>query len=111
MVNYIPDQGDIVMIDFDPSVGKEIQKRRSALVMSKQLLTKHTGMILVCPITSTRRGIDLEVEISTPSIEGVALSIQIKSMDYRLRNAEYVDKADWQAVQSMSEKLIELLAV
>lgn len=26
--NYIPKKGDIVWIDFDPSTGKEIQKRR-----------------------------------------------------------------------------------
>ncbi|HFS4778978.1 type II toxin-antitoxin system PemK/MazF family toxin, partial [Enterococcus faecium] len=30
---YIPKKGDIVWIDFDPSVGKEIQKRRPGLVV------------------------------------------------------------------------------
>ncbi|WP_161943354.1 type II toxin-antitoxin system PemK/MazF family toxin, partial [Streptococcus suis] len=32
--NYIPQKQDIIWIDFDPSLGKEIQKRRPALVVS-----------------------------------------------------------------------------
>ena len=61
---YLPEQGDIVMIDFDPATGREIQKRRPALVMSKSIMAKHTGLVLVCPITSTVRGIELEVAVN-----------------------------------------------
>ncbi|EMF0203398.1 type II toxin-antitoxin system PemK/MazF family toxin [Enterococcus hirae] len=32
---YIPKKGDIVWIDFDSSAGKEIQKRRPELVVSR----------------------------------------------------------------------------
>lgn len=30
---YIPEKQDIIWLDFDPSVGREIQKRRPALVV------------------------------------------------------------------------------
>ena len=63
MSRYIPDRGDIIYIDFDPASGREIQKRRPALVMSAQLLSRQTGFVLVCPITSTRRGNNAEVDI------------------------------------------------
>ncbi|PQE44828.1 type II toxin-antitoxin system PemK/MazF family toxin, partial [Enterococcus faecium] len=33
--SYIPKKGDIVWIDFDLSAGKEIQKRRLGLVVSR----------------------------------------------------------------------------
>lgn len=32
---YIPEQGDLIWLDFDPSSGKEIMKRRPAFVISK----------------------------------------------------------------------------
>ena len=50
-----PKQRDIIWIDFDPLKGKEIKKRRPALVVSKDEFNERTGFCIVCPITSTRR--------------------------------------------------------
>ena len=54
-MSYIPDQGDIVWLDFDPSAGSEIIKRRPALVLTRQIFNEHTGFAMVSPITSTKR--------------------------------------------------------
>ncbi|MGL9796295.1 MazF family toxin-antitoxin system, toxin component [Enterococcus sp. DIV1283b] len=51
--NYIPKKGDIVWIDFDPSTGKEIQKRRPGLVVSRYEFNRKTMFAVICPITST----------------------------------------------------------
>lgn len=51
MNNYIPQKQDIIWIDFNPSKGKEIQKRRPALVISSDNYNKQTGFVAVCPIT------------------------------------------------------------
>lgn len=110
-MSYIPEQGDIVMIDFDPAMGREIQKRRPALVMSKSIMAKHTRLILVCPITSTVRGIDLEVAINGEKISGVALSVQLRAMDFHRRNIAFVEKAAPDAVVQMSKKLQSLVAI
>lgn len=32
---YIPDKGDIVWLDFEPSAGKEITKRRPTFIISR----------------------------------------------------------------------------
>ncbi len=40
-------------IDFDPSVGKEIQKRRPGLVVSRYEFNRKTMFSVICPITST----------------------------------------------------------
>ena len=73
-MTYIPDKGDIVWFNFDPSSGKEIMKRRPAFVISREAFNEHTGFVIVAPITSTVRGIKLEVifpdEVST---EGAVL--------------------------------------
>ena len=38
MARYVPDKGDIVLLDFDPSAGKEIIKRRPAACYIKTVL-------------------------------------------------------------------------
>ncbi|HEM5994394.1 TPA: type II toxin-antitoxin system PemK/MazF family toxin, partial [Streptococcus suis] len=43
--NYIPQKQDIIWIDFDPSLGKEIQKRRPALVVSSHKYSQMTGFV------------------------------------------------------------------
>ncbi|GFO71877.1 mRNA interferase MazF [Bathymodiolus japonicus methanotrophic gill symbiont] len=60
-MDYFPEQGDIVWISFDPSSGKEIMKRRPAYVISRKIFNKHTGLAFIAPISSTVRGIKLEV--------------------------------------------------
>ncbi|MGI4851517.1 MAG: type II toxin-antitoxin system PemK/MazF family toxin [Janthinobacterium lividum] len=37
IVNYIPRRGDLVWLEFNPQLGKEIRKRRPAFVFSPQL--------------------------------------------------------------------------
>ena len=109
MSHYLPEQGDVVMIDFDPATGREIQKRRPALVMSKSIMAKHTGLVLVCPITSRVRGTELEGAVNGEKISGVALSVQLRSMDFRRRNVEFVEQADADVVEKMSELLQDLV--
>lgn len=91
---YIPDKGDIVSLDFDPSAGKEIMKRRPAYVVSQKLFNEHTGFAVVAPITSTIRNMQLEIilpeELST---DGSILLHQMKSLDYENREIEFIEKA------------------
>ncbi|WP_338885620.1 type II toxin-antitoxin system PemK/MazF family toxin [Xenorhabdus sp. TH1] len=58
---YIPDKGDIVSLNFDPNAGKEIMKCCPAFVISRKMFNEHTGFAVVVPITSTVRGMMLEV--------------------------------------------------
>lgn len=51
--DYTPKQGDIIIINFDPSSGREIKKKRPAIVVSTDNYSVVTGFVAVCPITST----------------------------------------------------------
>jgi mRNA-degrading endonuclease toxin of MazEF toxin-antitoxin module len=53
MVKYTPKSGDIVWLEFDPQKGKEIQKTRPALTISKKL-SKST--ILIYAVTTSKVG-------------------------------------------------------
>lgn len=93
-MNY-PRQRDIVWIDFDPSKGKEIRKRRPALIVSKDSFNQLTGFCLVCPITSTKRGFATYVEIKDPQVvSGEIITHQIRAMDYLSRNLEKIEECD-----------------
>lgn len=90
---YIPDKGDIVWLNFEPSAGKEITKRRPAFVISRKAFNEHTGFAILAPITSTVRGIRLEVELGNARTKGAILVYQMKSLDFGNRHIELIEKA------------------
>ncbi|MDQ2075145.1 type II toxin-antitoxin system PemK/MazF family toxin [Marinimicrobium sp. ABcell2] len=90
---YTPEQGDIIEIDFDPSAGKEIMKRRPAFVLSRQQFNDHTEFAIVAPITSTVRGVALEVELPQEGkTHGSILVHQMRSLDFRARRATFIEQ-------------------
>lgn len=106
---YTPEQGDIIEIDFDPSAGKEIMKRRPAFVLSRQQFNDHTELAIVAPITSTVRGIALEVELpGEAKTHGSILIHQMRSLDYRARNAQFIEKST-EAVKQKAQQIAKLL--
>ena len=108
---YIPEQGDIIWLSFDPSSGKEIIKRRPAYVISRKLFNEHTGLALVAPISSTVRGIKLEVVFDdSPNPQGAILIHQIKSLDFIEREAtfiEHVSKATIEQVKALLKVIMD----
>lgn len=62
MPRHVPKQGDFVILSFDPQSGHEQKGRRPALVISNTLFNKHTGLVMVCPITSTFRNFPFHIE-------------------------------------------------
>jgi len=86
---YAPDAGDIVMMDFDPQVGREQAKRRPALVLTDQRYNRASGLAIVCPLTSKRKPYPFALPITVDDVEGAVLVDQLKSMDWAGRNAKF----------------------
>jgi len=100
---YVPDQGDIVWLDFNPSSGKEIMKRRPAFVISRKAFNNHTGLAIVAPITSTIRNISMEVVLSNgQKTEGAVLVYQLKSLDFKHRQVEFIEKASTETISQVT---------
>ena len=91
--NYIPDRGDLIWIDFNPQAGREQAGRRPALVISPLKYNKVTGLCILFPVTSKVKCYPFEVKITTMKITGVILSDHVKNLDWRIRHAEYIEKA------------------
>jgi len=60
---YIPEQGDIIILDFNPQAGHEQKGNRSALVVSNKTFNRRTRIAVVCPITNTDRGFPLHISL------------------------------------------------
>ena len=52
---YIPKQGDVVYLDFNPTKGHEETGFRPAIIISSDIFNVHTKMVMVCPITSNNK--------------------------------------------------------
>lgn len=86
---YVPERGDVVWITFNPQAGHEQAGRRPAVVLSPKAYNGKVGLALLCPVTSQVKGYPFEVSLPDGlPVSGVILSDQIKSLDWRARNAE-----------------------
>jgi mRNA interferase MazF len=89
---YVPDRGDIIWLVLDPRVGHEQSGRRPVLVVSPQLFTEHTGLAVVCPITSKAKGLPFEIQLKKTKTAGVVLPIHVRSADVIARRAQFIEK-------------------
>ncbi len=93
MAVYVPRQGDIIAITFDPQSGHEQKGRRPALVISKDLFNRSTGLAIVCPLTNTERGFPFHVPVPKSSnVTGFIMVEQVKSVDFRARRAKRIER-------------------
>lgn len=107
-MSYSPDAGDIVWLEFSPQAGHEQAGHRPALVLSPVVYNQRTGMFICCPLTTKIKGYPFEVPISGQPAS-VALADQVKSLDWRSRNATYKGKAtpeEMEAVRKIARLLV-----
>lgn len=105
---YVPSRADIVWLDFNPTKGHEQAGKRPALVISPQQYTRATGLAIVCPITTKKKGYPFEVEVGGV-IKGVILCDQLRTVDVIERNAEYVESVNSSIISSVKKKIDLLL--
>jgi mRNA interferase MazF len=94
MKPYIPRKGDYVSVTFDPQSSHEQKGRRPALAVSNTLFNEHTGLAMVCPITNTDRDFPFHVRVvDGTNVTGFVMVEQLKSVDFRARNAKRIGRA------------------
>ena len=111
MTEYVPDQGDIVWLEFDPQSGHEQKGRRPALVLSPISYNQKVGLMVCCPITTKSKGYPFEVEVNTKEVTGVVLADQVKSLDWRARKAQPDGTVNASTLAEVRAKLGPLLSL
>jgi mRNA interferase MazF len=109
-MTYVPDRGDVVWLNFNPQRGHEQAGRRPAVVLSPQSYNQKVGLGIFCPITNQQKGYPFEVEIPAGlGVTGVILSDQVKNLDWRVRQAEYLASLPEMVFSEVLQKLRTLL--
>ena len=82
-----PKRGDVVLVDFDPTIGAEIRKRRPALVIQNDIDNRHSPITIVAAMTSQVADERYPTEVDLHPPEGgltkpsAVLLNQIRSVD------------------------------
>ena len=107
---YIPNRGDIVYLDFNPTKGHEQRGYRPALIISPAAYSEKSSLALFCPITSQQKGYPFEVllpeELQT---HGVILVDQIRSLDWRVRQIKFVETVSLEVITEVQAKITPLI--
>ena len=107
---YVPERGDVVWITLNPQAGHEQAGRRPAVVLSPRSYNGKVGLAILCPITSQVKGYPFEVQIpSGLEVRGAILADQVKSLDWRAREAELMCKLPAEAIAEVLQKIRVLL--
>jgi mRNA interferase MazF len=66
--------------------------------------------MLCCPITTKAKGYPFEVEVKTKEVSGVVLSDQVKSLDWRARNAHSAGVVSAEVLAEVRCKFLTLVS-
>jgi mRNA interferase MazF len=93
-VEYLPNAGDLIWTDFDPTMGREQAGRRPALVVSSATFTENTGLAVVCPVTSRVRPLPTSVVLPAGlPVTGEILTGHVRSIDTKARPIWFIGAA------------------
>ncbi len=107
---YTPKRGDVVWISFNPQAGHEQAGRRPAVILSPKVYNRKVGLAILCPITNQAKGYPFEVLLPQEvDVTGVILSDQVKSLDWRVRKAEFKESLPEEVIDEVLAKLGTLL--
>lgn len=107
---YVPCCGDIVWITLNPQSGHEQSGRRPAVILSPEAYNRKAGLAILCPITGQMKGYPFEVLIPDGiSISGVVLADQVKNLDWRKRQTEFICRLPMEVINEILNKLLLLL--
>lgn len=107
--NFIPDRGDILMVNLSPTVGHEQSGVRPVFVVTPKFYNAKVGMIVICPITKQAKGYSFEVNLADDMVEGVVLSDQVRTIDFRNREAKFLTRVGEETISRVLKGLNKLI--
>lgn len=111
---YVPNRGDIVHLEFDPSSGREMKGPHYGLVVSGKLFNQQ-GLALICPISqgaaaaARTYGMIVSLMGSGTDTLGSVHCHQIKSLDWRARNARLKESVPQEIIDEVLSRVEAIL--
>lgn len=97
-------QGDIISVEFSPTVGHEQKGRRPGLIVSNDTYNQINGLYLVCPISSNMKNFPTHVELKgTEKIHGKIYCEHVRALDLHARNAKKIEDCPTNILEEAKE--------
>ena len=105
MVNGVPQQGDIIKLDLNLRKGHEQQGFRPVIVLSNNIVSQYTNVVIAAPISTTQRRLPLYHDLpENLNTKGTVLLDQLVTLDYKARSFQFIEEIP-------SDFLLQLLVV
>ena len=100
---------EIYLVNLDPTVGVEIQKRRPCLVISPDEMNRHIKTAIIAPMTTKSRNFPTRIACKFEGKNGFIVLDQIRSID-KVRLIKKLGEIDKKIRIEVLEKLQEIFA-
>jgi len=93
VVDGVPQQGDIIKLDLNPRKGHEQQGFRPVIVLSNNIISQYTNVVIAAPISTTQRKLPLYRDLpDNLNTKGTVLLDQLVTLDYKARSFQFIEK-------------------
>ena len=108
MVSF--NKGDIIKVDFNPTLCREQSGYRPALIISNEGFYTKTGMLVILPITNTDNGFPLHVPLEeSVETQGYVLCEHVKTINAKVRKVKYVESTSESFVAKINQYINAIL--
>lgn len=104
-----PQQGEVWLIDLDPTQGTEIQKTRPCLVISPDEMNLHLQTVIIAPLTTVVRPYPTRVPIHFQGKNGQVALDQLRAVD-RQRLIRKLGTTSAATAKAVSATLLEMFS-
>lgn len=113
MKRGVPDRGDILHLDLDPTSGREQQGRRCVLILTVFEFNSF-GLALVAPITqggqfARENGFTVSLMCTGVKTQGTVLCNQVRMLDFKKRGGMFIESAPIAVVEDVLARIRTLL--
>ena len=108
-MGVVANRFDVYLVNLDPTVGIEIQKTRPCVVISPDEMNRHTGTVIIAPMTTRGRLYPSRVPCRFGGKDGYIVLDQIRTVD-KARLVKKVGRLNKQTQGAVLGTLAEMFA-
>lgn len=107
MVSY--KKGDIIKVNFNPTIGREQSGYRPAIVISNSNFFDKTGLLVILPITRTDNGFPLHIPLQETVTDGWVLCEHLKTIDASAKKIKYIESVSDEMIKRIDQYVKAIL--
>ncbi len=100
---------DVFLVNLDPTVGVEIQKRRPCLIISPDEMNRNVKTAIIAPMTTKSRNFPTRIACEFEGKNGFIVLDQIRSVD-KVRLTQRLGEIEEKTQVEVLEKLQEIFS-